>query len=191
MGEGIMKDEELVDLYIVRDESAIKKTEEKYGKYCYTIAYRILYNNEDSEECVNDTFFGAWNSIPPNRPKMLSTYLGKITRRTALNIWRRKDTLKRGQGVIEVSLNELEDCIADTDFIDKFEKASDLTSIINYFLNGLSEEARIVFLRRYYYMDSIEQISKELLISKSKVTSMLFRLRKSLRDLLVEEDIYE
>lgn len=186
-----MKDEELVDLYIVRDESAIKKTEEKYGKYCYTIAYRILYNNEDSEECVNDTFFGAWNSIPPNRPKMLSTYLGKITRRTALNIWRRKDTLKRGQGVIEVSLNELEDCVADTDFIDKFEKGSDLTSIINYFLNGLSEEARIVFLRRYYYMDSIEQISKELLISKSKVTSMLFRLRKSLRDLLVEEDIYE
>lgn len=106
-----MKDHEIIELYWARNQLAITATADKYGSYCHTIAYNILHNNEDAEECSNDTYLGAWNSIPPQRPNRLSIYLGKITRNLALNRYKRYTAEKRGHGQVELVLSELEACI--------------------------------------------------------------------------------
>ena len=182
-----MDDERIVELYWKRNENAISETATKYGSYLNSISYNILVNIEDAQECVNDTYHDAWNSMPPHRPSILSTFLGKITRRISIDRWRKYQAAKRGGGEITLALEELEDCIAGTSHVEKEFERQELINLINRFLRSLPDTERRVFMCRYWYMDSIPSISKQFGFSQSKVTSMLHRTRGKLRAQLVKE----
>ena len=185
-----MEDKQIVALYWQRSESAISETASKYGNYCYTIAYNILYNNEDADESVNDTYMGAWKSMPPNKPDILSAFLGKITRNIALNKWRHKNAEKRGGGQVAIALDELMECIPSGQEVEAQIEAKELANSINAFLTGLKDTERRVFVCRYWYLDSIAEIGKQFGYSESKVKSMLFRTRGKLLDYLKEEGVF-
>ena len=179
-----MEDRRIVDLYWQRDETAIAETENKYGRFCFSIANNILRNREDAKECVNDTWLGAWNAMPPHRPEILSTFLGKITRRLSLRKWRARTAEKRGGGSMELSIEELEECIPSGQRIDEG------LEIISTFLEALPPEERRVFMRRYWYFDSIRDISRRFGFGESKVKMMLKRTRDKLLICLQKEEIW-
>lgn len=185
-----MDDQEIVDLFFERSESAIKEVKEKYSRYCYSIALGILRNYEDAEECLNDTWVRAWNAIPPARPVVLRTFLGKITRNLSLNVLEKTKAEKRGQGQVPLILSELEDCISalNSQPDEKFE-GEEITEVINKFLSKLKPEQQKVFVRRYWYASSIKEIAEDYSISESKVKSILFRLRKKLKKELEREGV--
>ncbi len=185
-----MDDNEIVELYWIREEKAIAETDKKYGKYCRTIAYNILQNKEDTEECVNDTYFNTWNSIPPQRPNILKSFLGKIIRNTALNIYERKKAKKRNK-VMEVALEELNECISTDDNIEHEIQYNELVQKLNNFIENLPQDKRKIFLERYWYLSPIKDISSKNKISESEVKTTLFRIRKKLKDYLKEGDMYE
>lgn len=180
-----MEDKQIVELYLNRDEKAIYETQIKYGKYCYSISYNILYNNEDVQECLNDTYLNTWNSIPPNRPSILSTYLGKIIRRLSIDLFRKRKAVKRSGSEYALSLDELEECVSNNidskDLVD--EKI--LVETINEFLAKLSKTERNIFVCRYFYFDSINDICKRFNFNESKVKMSLKRTRDRLKDYLI------
>ena len=184
-----MDDQQIVELYWQRNETAIERTAEKYGKYCYSVAYNILGDASDSEESVNDTYLDAWNSIPPHRPSVLSAFLGKITRRTAIDKWRRRSADKRGGGQVPDALDELSECIPDKQGVESSFEAKQLNEVINDFIRGLPETEQKVFVRRYWHVESIQTIAEKFGFSQSKVKSMLFRTRDKLRDRLSREGL--
>lgn len=175
-----MDDRQIIDLYFARQEQAIEETAKKYGKYCFAIARNILQNRSDAEETVNDTYIGAWNSIPPHYPAILSTYLGKITRRLALKRWTANRTQKRGGGETALALEELAGCIPSDFDVESRMEMTELTRILNGFVRNLPQPNRNIFLCRYWYLDSIEAIARRYGFSQSKVKSMLSRTRKKL-----------
>ncbi len=181
-----MDDERIIDLYWKRDESAISETKTKYGVYCYSIAYNILKNNEDAEECENDTYLEAWKTIPPQKPKILSSYLGTITRRKSIDRWRRKTADKRG-GEIQLSLQELENYLTDDKSISDEIIAEEIAKKISEFLRTLPEKECNVFLRRYWYFDSITEICNRYGYGQSKVKMILKRTREKLFSYLEKE----
>lgn len=181
-----MEDQKIIDLYWQRSEQAIQETDSKYGGYCYSIAYNILTNREDSEESVSDTYFAAWRAMPPKRPGILSAFLGKITRHLSIDRWRRRTAEKRG-GEIVLALEELEDCISDGLSTEDAVQKKELTVFINRFLDALPETERNVFLCRYWYVDGVQDIADTLGFSVSKVNSMLHRTRQKLRRALERE----
>lgn len=181
-----MEDQKIIDLYWQRSEQAIQETDSKYGGYCYSIAYNILTNREDSEESVSDTYFAAWRAMPPKRPGILSAFLGKITRHLSIDRWRRRTAEKRG-GEIVLALEELEDCISDGLSAEDAVQKKELTVFINRFLDALPETERNVFLCRYWYVDGVQDIADTLGFSVSKVNSMLHRTRQKLRRALERE----
>lgn len=185
-----MEDSQIVDLYWHRDESAITATQNKYGHYCYTVAYNILHDKQDCEEVLNDTWFGAWNAMPPHRPEILSAFLGKITRRISLKKWREKTAKKRGGGEFHLTLDELGECVPAADCIDETQDIKELTGIIDKFLGTLSDDERRVFVCRYWYFDSIRDISLRFSFSQSKVKMMLKRTREKLLVNLRKEGIW-
>ena len=182
-----MEDNNIVELFWSRSESAIAETELKYGKYLHSISYRILTDTEDARECVNDTYNDAWQSMPPHRPLVLSTFLGKITRRISIDRWRMRNAQKRGSGEIVLVLDELEDCVSGSDSVEGEMERRELAELLNSFLGTLADTERRVFLCRYWYMDSIQTIAKKFGFSQSKVTSMLHRTRGKLRTMLEKE----
>jgi RNA polymerase sigma-70 factor (ECF subfamily) len=182
-----MEDDRIVDLYWERNESAITETAAKYGKYLLSISYRILQNTEDAEECVNDTYSDAWQSMPPHRPSVLSTFLGKITRRISIDLWRRYSAEKRGGGVTALALDELEECVSGTGEVETEIERRALQKKLNTFMLALPRVERQVFMCRYWYMDPISDIAKQFACSESKVKSMLYRTRKKLRAILEKE----
>lgn len=182
-----MDDDRIVELYWKRNENAISETATKYGSYLNSISYNILVNREDAQECVNDTYHDAWNSMPPHRPSILSTFLGKITRRISIDRWRRLNAEKRGGGELTLALDELEDCVSGSDSVEDEIKRRELAKLFNDFLNTLPVTERRVFLCRYWYMDSIQSIAQQFGFSQSKVASMLNRTRGKLRAQLVKE----
>ena len=184
-----MDDTQIVELYWARKESAIEETEAKYGSYCYSIAQNILQNQDDAEESVNDTWLDAWNSMPPHRPSVLSTFLGKLTRRISIDKWRRTTAKKRGDGQLPLVLAELEDCISDGKSIEEETERKLLAEVIAAFVKGLPETEQKVFLCRYWYMDSVSAIATRFRFSESKVKSMLFRTREKLRVRLEKEGL--
>lgn len=183
-----MEDQKIVDLYWSRSEAAISETQRRYGKYCYSIAYSILVNNEDAEECVNDTYMAAWKAIPPKRPSVLAAFLGKITRHLSIDRWRARSRYKRGCGEIVLALEELGECAAEETVEGALERKQ-LTLAFNRFLESLPETERRVFLCRYWYLDPISDIANYYGFSDSKVTSMLHRTRKKLRAVLEKEGL--
>lgn len=184
-----MEDSQIVALYLQRSERAIEETAAKYGKYCFSIAKNILENREDAEEAVSDTYLGAWATIPPHKPVVLSTFLGKITRRTALKRWQRNRTQKRGGGEPALALEELSDCIPDKGSAETAIENAELSRILNQFLQTLPKEERTVFVCRYWYLDSVRDIAGRFGFSQSKVKSMLSRTRKKLHTHLQKEGI--
>lgn len=188
-----MEDEKIIGLFFARSENAISETAQKYGGYCHTIAWRILQNQEDSEECVSDTYLKAWESIPPKRPEKLRTYLGKLTRNLALHVYEKVHAEKRGMGRTALALEELKECIpAYAPAFDPVAGIADnmaLAKILNRFLAGLSAQSRVIFLRRYWYFDTIAEIAASCHASESKVKMSLLRSRGKLKQLLEKEGI--
>lgn len=181
-----LTDESIVALYWARSESAVSETAIKYGSFCRSIAIAILVDHEDAEECVNDTYLDAWNAMPPHRPTVLSSFLGKITRRISIDRWRRKHADKRGGGQIPLVLDELCDCASADDTESVIEHA-ETVRIIARFLDELPTTERRIFLRRYWYFESIKDIAAAYGFSESKTVSMLYRTRTKLRTLLERE----
>ena len=181
-----MDDTEIVLLYWERNEQAIPATAEKYENYCTTIARNILGNCEDAEECVNDTYLHAWNAIPPHKPVLLSTYLGKITRNLSLNRFRHNTADKRGGGVLPAVLDELSELVSGGDDVEQAFQTGELVKAIDAFLDTLSPEKRCIFVRRYWYTDSISDIAVRFGMKDGAVTMTLSRLRSKLHNYLTE-----
>ena len=185
-----MEDTKIIDLFWERDESAIRETEITYGRYCRTIAFNILGDEEDVQECLNDTWLGAWNSIPPARPVSLSAFLGKITRNLAISKYRANHARKRTGDRLSESLDELGECIPVSN--DNVSQAIDrriLAEAINGYLDTCSEKQRKIFVRRFFYFDSIAEISQMYGIGQSDVKVTLMRMRRSLQKILEEEEL--
>lgn len=182
-----MQDKEIVELYWERDESAIRETQAKYERYLTKIAYNILSNMEDSLESVNDTYLAAWDSIPPHKPDMLATYLGKLTRRISIDIFRRRSRGKRQASEYALSITELADCVTDGRTPEDEMETKLLAGAINAFLRTLPEDARNTFIGRYYFLDSLRDVANYCNMSESKAKSMLYRTRCSLKAYLKKE----
>lgn len=181
-----MDDNEIVQLYWDRSEQAIPATFEKYGNYCISIAENILGNKEDAEECVNDTYLNAWNSIPPHRPSVLSTFLGKITRNLSLNRYKQSRADKRGGGSLPQVLDELAECVSGTDDVEQEIGHRELIRMIDTFLSTLSASKRGIFICRYWYFDSICDIASRFGMTENSVSVTLSRLRMKLHNYLTE-----
>lgn len=182
-----MDDERIVALYWSRSEKAVTETDSKYGTYLNNISYNILYNSEDALECVNDTYYEAWKTMPPHRPVILSTFLGKITRQISIDRWRKAKAEKRGGGEFPLVLDELEHCVSGAGDVETEIERKELLKLVNDFLDILPATERRVFLCRYWYMDSIKSIAKQFGFTQSKVASMLHRTRAKLRAVLEKE----
>jgi RNA polymerase sigma-70 factor (ECF subfamily) len=182
-------DLQIIELYWARAESAISESEKKYGRYCRSIAYRILYNEEDSEECVSDTYLKAWNSIPPQRPSALKLFLGRITRNLSLDRYEQRTAGKRGYGEVPLALDELRECVPAGDAAERMVEDIVLAELFDRFLAGLSAEGRRLFVLRYWHLYSIKEISSICNLKESKVKMSLMRSRNKLKQLLEKEGI--
>lgn len=187
-----MEDTQIIELFWDRDETALNEIGQKYGHFCFNIAWKILANKEDSEECVNDTWFAAWRYIPPKRPTILSSFLGKITRNFAIDNLRKKYAAKRmdlhmTNTMVDITqeVKALNQQI--TYSLDKHIEEKELVQLINTFLQELKDKDRDIFLRRYWHMDSIAEISKRHGESESSIKSNLFRTRNKLKKELKKE----
>ena len=179
-----MEDSAIVNLYWQRSENAIPETDRKYGNYCHAIAMRILNNREDTEECVNDTWLGAWNSMPENRPSYLAPYLAKLTRWLSLSKIKAQNRLKRGGSEVTLSLEELDSELGEESDLARQIELKELSEYLNGFISSLPTEERKVFLARYWYAASIREIMEKSGYSESKVKSMLLRTRRRLKKAL-------
>lgn len=184
-----MNDEKIIELYFLRSEDAIKFTDIQYGSYCKTIALNILNNMSDADECVNDTYLQAWNSIPPTRPNSLKAFLGTITRNISINKIKARMTQKRCICEYAIAYDELENLFQTNQSTDDQIEEIFLRDLINKFLSKLTKENRMIFVARYWYFESITEISKKLNISESKTKMSLLRTRNSLKKYLEREGI--
>lgn len=184
-----MDDKKIIDLYWQRSEQAIKQTASKYSAYCGTIAFNILQNSQDAEETTNDTYLKAWNVMPPQRPNCLRTFLGRITRNLAINKYNQNKAKKRGGNQTDLALSELEECIPSKLKIEEESEMAAITKAINEFLQGLSQENRNLFVKRYWYLMRLEEIAKQHSMSLSNLKSVMLRLRKALKQKLEKEGV--
>ena len=188
-----MEDTAIIDLYWKRDEQAIVETDQKYGKYCHTVAYNVLNDVEDSRECVNDTWLRAWNSMPPKRSSVLRAFLAKITRNLAFDRYRARSAAKRGSGAMEAVLDELAEC-ADMSGNWNAEEAcmaAELKEAINRFAEQLPARECDLFVRRYFFAEEIPAIARRYQMTENNVTVSLSRIRKKLRKYLKEGEFIE
>lgn len=181
-----MEDDSIIQMYWDRNDQAIRATSEKYGHYCKAIARNILNNEEDAEERVNDTYLNAWNSMPTHWPEQLAAFLGKITRNLSFNKYRYHHTEKRGGGEIVLVLDELADCVSDTDDVEQIMDREELKKAIDSFVRGLPTEKRNIFVRRYWYADPVSEIAKDYGMMQGSVSKTLERTRKQLKAHLTE-----
>lgn len=176
-----MEDGKIIDLYWARSQLAISESEKKYGSYCHTIARRILDREEDAEECVNDTWLRAWNTIPPQRPGILSAFFGKLTRNLSLDRWRRLKAAKRGGSQVEVALHELEDCLPDRRSPDENLEAGETAALISAFLRRYPEADRALFIRRYFHLEPLNELAGQFGLTVGQAKSRLHRMRQRLK----------
>ena len=181
-----MDDNGIIQLYWNRNDQAIRVTSEKYGHYCKAIAKNTLNNEEDAEECVNVTYLKAWNAMPTHWPEQLASFLGKITRNLSFNKYKHDHAEKRGRGEIALVLDELTDCVSDTDNVEQIIDRQELVKTINSFVRSLSPEKRNIFVCRYWYSDSVSKIAKDYGMLQGSVSKMLERTRKQLKVYLAE-----
>ena len=184
-----MEDTKIVELYWQRSENAIPETAAKFGPYCHTIAYNILSDTQDTEECVNDTWLGAWNSMPPNRPKVLAPYLAKLTRWLSLTRLREKNALRRGGGETALVLDELSEVVPDGTDLEKRMELKELSEALRTFLERIDEREAQIFLARCWDMAGVKEIAERFGFTPGKVSTMLHRTRKKLQAYLKEEGL--
>ena len=184
-----MEDAQIVELYWQRSDTAIEETAAKFGRYCLKIAANVLADRLDAEECVNDTWLAAWNSMPDNRPAALAPYLGKITRNFALDRLAQRRRQKRGGGAADLALSELEECLAGQGSPERAVEDREIAECIDAFLRTLPRMERAVFVARYWYMAPTEEIARRFDFTPGKVSGMLFRTRKKLRKALIKEGL--
>lgn len=182
-----MDDEMILDLYFARDELAVVETDRKYGGYCFTIANSILNNTEDAEETVSDTYLRAWNTIPPKRPNVFQMFLAKITRNLAFSRWRNQSAEKRGGGVMELVLEELDACIPAPGKVEDNLMGKELAKAIRCFLNTLSQREQDIFLRRYFFVEETQAIAQRYGMKPATVLRTLSRTREKLKHFLTRE----
>ena len=182
-----MTDESIIELFWDRSEAAISETEQLYGRYFHSIAYGILWDEEDAKEVVNDMYLKAWETIPPERPGCLKAFLGRITRQLSIKRLERNTAKKRGTAQSVLVIDELAECIPDRNGVEDFVDMTALRDTLNTFLHSLKPEVRVVFIRRYWHLQSINIIAQECAMSESKVKSMLMRTRNKLKKYLNEE----
>ena len=184
-----MEDSAIIDLYWAREERALSETDAKYGGYCRSIAHNILKNREDSEECVSDTWLHAWNAMPPQRPSILSSFLGRITRNLSFDRCRRQNAEKRGGGLLPLALDELSECVPAPGRVEQALEARELAEAIDRFLRTLPERECSIFLRRYWDGGSGQGIPARYALRENTAKSILFRTREKLRRYLAGEGI--
>ena len=184
-----MEDTGIIDLYWARDERAVEETDRKYGAYCRAISYRILKNRQDVEECLNDTYVRAWNTMPPQRPFALGAFLGKIVRNLSLNYYRDGNAQRRGGGQVPLLLEELNDCAAESP--EQVLEAAELSRLLDRFLRSLPQKECCIFMRRYWYLDPVDEIARRYHMPLGTVKSSLFRTRQKLRAYLVQEGVFQ
>lgn len=182
-----MEDRQIVALFWKRDPGAIVCTDKKYGAYCTRIAMGILGSREDARECVNDTYWDAWNAMPPSRPAVLATFLGKITRRISIDRWRSRNAQKRGAGETEIALQELSECVSGSPSPEATAEYRETVAAIRLFLSDLPGTQRMIFLQRYWYLESVKEIAGKWGYSYEKTASILRRTRLRLREYLERE----
>ena len=182
-----MTDSEIIELYWDRDDQAVIQTQTKYGGYCRSIAWNILKNRQDTEECVNDTWLRAWNAMPPQKPAILSVFLGTITRNLSLDRWRNATAKKRGAGQLQRAFDELEHCVSAGVSLEDRITQTDLSRLLDRFLQSLNQKDRCVFVRRYWYTDPIYDIAYRYRMTESAVKVSLHRTRNKLKSLLEQE----
>lgn len=181
-----MEDRLILELFAQRTESAIRETRNKYGRMIRSIAFGILKRMEDAEECENDTYMKTWESIPPAKPRVFSAFLSKVTRNLSLDRYKQLHTQKRGSGEIPLLLDELSECIPDRQTSDPIAEMT-LKNLLNSFLRSMKKDARVIFMRRYWYGDSVAEIANKYGYSASKVKVSLMRSRNALETLLKTE----
>ena len=183
-----MEDSAIIDLYWARDQLAIAASDEKYGALCRSLSQNILFNREDAEECVNDTWHRAWDTMPPQRPGSLRAYLARIVRNLSIDRWRARKARKRGGG-LEVLLSELEDCVPVSSSAEEEAEARRVTDCIDRWLDTLPKTDRVAFVRRYWYGQRVDELAVQLGSTPKQMAQRLFRLRGSLRRALEKEGI--
>ena len=189
-GKKILPDEEIIELYWSRDERAISATDDKYRKFLLNVAYNIVYDDLDCEECLNDTYLGTWNRIPPTRPNVLRAFLSRIMRNVAVTRFRKKTADRRVPSELTVSLEELEDCMSTDPSVEDEVAICALSRALNKYLREMDEKDRLIFICRYYYADKIMEIADMMDISRNTVTKHLTRIREELREYLIKEGVW-
>ena len=183
-----MEDERIIELFFERSEQAIGELDDKYGKVFHSLSFRILSNHQDAEECVNDAYLATWNAIPPAKPHPLLAFVCKIVRNISLKRYEKNTAAKRNS-YYDVAMEELEDCLASSITIEKEIAECELTEIIESFLDSLPKENRVIFLRRYWFSDTYADIAKQVGLTEKNVSVRLTRIRKQLREYLMEREV--
>ena len=183
-----MTDEKIIELLFERSERGIRALEEKYGRVLYTVAYNILNNRQDAEECVNDAYLGAWNAIPPARPEALLAFVCRIVRNLSLKRYEQNTAEKRNSH-FDVAMEELDSCLASTATVEGEIEERELGATIEAFLDSLSKENRVIFLRRYWFSDAYADIARRVGLTEKNVSVRLTRIRKQLREYLSEREV--
>lgn len=185
----MIDDEKIIEMFFERDQQAIRELDIKYGKICHNLSYNIVNSRRDAEECVNDAYLGAWNAIPPTRPNPLLSYIVKIVRNISLNIYWRKEAAKRNS-IYTIAMQEIETCIADQKNVEDEVEARELARIIESFLDTLTVKERVIFMRRYAYIDTYADIAKRVGVSEKNVSVRLTLIRQKLKQYLIEREVF-
>ena len=185
----MIEDEKIIDLFFERSEQGIQELDIKYGKVCHKLSNNIVNNRQDAEECVNEAYLGAWNSIPPARPNPLLSYICKIVRNISLKSYYRKEAAKRNS-TYTVAMEEIEACIADPSTVETEIEAKELARIIEDFLDTLTIENRVIFMRRYWFSDSCKDIAEFVGLTEKNISVRLTRIRQKMKDYLIEREVF-
>ncbi len=185
----MIDDEKIIEMFFERSEQGIRELDIKYGKACHNLSYNIVNSRQDAEECVNDAYLGAWNAIPPARPNPLLSYLLKIVRNISLKIYWRKEAAKRSSHYT-IALEEIEACIADQKTLEEEIEVRELACIIESFLDTLTIENRVIFMRRYWFSDSYKDIAEFVGLSEKNISVRLTRIREKMKQYLIEREVF-
>jgi len=185
----MVDDEKIIEMFFERSEQAIRELDHKYGKICHNLSYNILNNRQDAEECVNDAYLGAWNTIPPATPDPLLPYIAKIVRNISLKIYWRKEAAKR-RSHNTIALQEIESCIADRKTLEDNLEARELARMIERFLDTLTSENRVIFIRRYWFCDSYKDIAKHMGFTEKNISVRLTCIRRKMKEYLMEREVF-
>ncbi len=185
----MIEDEKIIEMFFDRSEQGIRELDNKYGKICHNLSYNIVNSRQDAEECVNDAYLGAWNTIPPTRPNPLLSYIVKIVRNISMNIYYRKEAAKRSSHYT-VAMEEIENCLAVPNTVEAEIEARELARIIESFLDTLTVENRVIFMRRYWFADSCKDIAEFVGLTEKNISVRLTRIRQKMKEYLAEREVF-